>query len=397
MKFKKVTKQIIMNENFKQTTHWILNSSLSAVLGCLFVIIFDDYKIVLIGLTIIFLFVLLLSIMILRSSNNFNLVKILKRDQEKGNWKEIIRLAYPLSRPLWLSRKYKLRAELGKLIDEACINLLASSEKNIVVNDRVESINSIRSSILIDDLGWTLYKINCIDQAKENILLGISIAEKGEQYSKVIKGYRHLSGISSELNYPVDKILLLQEKMLNVINSEKFLEVTTEDEQLRTRATLYYALARQNMRLLKKEGNKEKKDKMIKDATDFIEYSVAFLKNRDPSRYAKTFCVRADIHMLEDDIDKLNKAKEILREGLIYCKGQQRRDNYIRVSIMLLKVELKRLRLRTFNENELDEIKKQTKFIFSNVMKEVINSDDEYNYKPEINRLMKEIKIKLKN
>ena len=50
-----------------------------------------------------------------------------------------------------------------------------------------------------------------------------------------------------------------------------------------------------------------------------------------------------------------------------------------------------------FNENELDEIKKQTKFIFSNVMKEVINSDDEYNYKPEINRLMKEIKIKLKN
>lgn len=399
MKLKTITAKILRNDKFRQFINWLVNSSLAAILGCLFVIIFDDYKIILLSLSIILILGIALSFTVYFTDYNFNLIKILRKDQKKGNWREIIRIAYPLSRPLWLSRNYKLRIELGRLIDEACINLKASSENNIIVNDKTVSINAIRSSVLIDDLGWTLYKISSknVDQAKDNIIKGISIAEEEGNFSKIIKGYRHISGMLSELGDSSNEVKIYQDKMLEIITSEDYLKATPSNEQLETKATLYYALARERIRAIKNENDITKRNQLLKEVNEYINCSVSYFKVHDPSRYAKTFCVRADIYMLEDNIDKLNLAKDLLKEGLIFCKDQQRRDNYIRISIMLLKVDLKRMSLRKFYKNELDLIKKETKKIYTNVMDEIVNSDDEDNYKNEIKKLMKDIKAKCKS
>ena len=398
MKIKNKIKDLLDNENFRNILHDVLNSIFSAIIGCLITLIFKNYIAIILGLIIILVFMLVVSIFIMRNESMFNLMKILKNDQKKGNWKEIIRLAYPLSRPLWLSRKYKLRVELGKLIDEACIHLNASPEKYIMVNNEKESISSIRSSILIDDLGWTLYKLgrHNADTAKENIEKGISIAEQTQEFDKIIKGYRHLSGIASELEEDRGVIESYQQKMLEILQSSEYEQNVSEEDKNLALAGAYYSFARENVRFAKKETEWNEKEQLLDVSNHFIELVSEIYREKDLDRYAKTYFVKSEILMLYNDINKLNQAKDLLKEGLVFCQEQQRRDNFIRISILLIKLNVQKMQMRAFHKMELEEIWKESKVIYNNVIQEISNHDYDNEYKKEIEELMEIITQKYK-
>ena len=102
---------------------------------------------------------------------------------QEERWEEVIKIGSVLSRPLWVTGKYKLRVEVGKLVEAAAS-----------YNDRPHQ----QASALIDDLGWTKFVLGDVGAGKKYISHGISIAEKCSDSYMAHKGYRHLSAISME-------------------------------------------------------------------------------------------------------------------------------------------------------------------------------------------------------
>lgn len=102
---------------------------------------------------------------------------------KEERWEEVLKIGSVLSRPLWVTGKYKLRVRLGKLTESA-----AAYGKH----------PNQQASALIDDVGWTRFALGDASEAKNNILHGIRIAEECGNSFLAYKGYRHLSGITME-------------------------------------------------------------------------------------------------------------------------------------------------------------------------------------------------------
>jgi tetratricopeptide (TPR) repeat protein len=109
------------------------------------------------------------------------LADTLRAADRQKKWGEVIQLGRALSRPLWLTGRYALRLEVGRLVEKAA---------SFTGQPRAQA------AALIDDLGWTQVARKEYDKAIESIQHGIQIAEKAGDAMLVCKGHRHLSGIA---------------------------------------------------------------------------------------------------------------------------------------------------------------------------------------------------------
>jgi hypothetical protein len=393
MKLKKKTKQVLNNSTFQRWCDLFLASFLSAQLGVLATVFFEsNIKTIIIVLSIILVFGIVLAILVYKESVTFDLVKILKQDQSKNHWKEIIRIAYPLSRALWLARHYKLKIELGKLTVKACEVLMSRKEADICINDNLIPIVSIYSRTLIDDLGWTLYKLNSNNYltAKENINKGINSTN---DYSIIIKGYRHLSGMESELDHPYDSVQSHENKIIEIIESIDYKEKTKPQKQKSDFAMINYAFARNKIRYIRLgQLAGTIKTTEIDRVYNHISIAESYYKENDPDRFAKIYAVKSEAYMLENIDSKLNDAESLLKEGRAYCKNEVRKDNYIRISILLLKNALQRLKINEYKDIEIKAIKDEAKLIANEILIEIKNSDDEDTHTKHVNVLIQKIK-----
>lgn len=112
-----------------------------------------------------------------------SLIAILENAYKKKNWNEIVKIGRQLSEPLWYTGKFKVRIKIGKLVEVA-------AGVNQLYDDQAE--------VLIDDLGWTNFRINNEEEAKRNIKRGLKIAEQNGNNYLIAKAYRHFSDISRQ-------------------------------------------------------------------------------------------------------------------------------------------------------------------------------------------------------
>jgi len=195
-----------------------------------------------------------------------------------------------------------------------------------------------------------------------------------------------LSGIASEFEEDRGVIESYQQKMLEILQSSEYEQNVSEEYKNLALAGAYYSFARENVRFAKKETEWNEKEQLLDVSNHFIELASEIYREKDLDRYAKTYFVKSEILMLYNDINKLNQAKDLLKEGLVFCQEQQRRDNFIRISILLIKLNVQKMQMRAFHKMELEEIWKESKVIYNNVIQEISNHDydNEYNKCREI-------------
>lgn len=113
------------------------------------------------------------------------LAAILKNAYSEKRWAEVIKIGSALSQPLWYTGKFKYRINVGELVASAAA---------------FESNKELQAETLIDDLGWTNFRLKQEGEAIRNIKLGLSIAEAIKNNYLISKAYRHLADISLTKN-----------------------------------------------------------------------------------------------------------------------------------------------------------------------------------------------------
>lgn len=107
--------------------------------------------------------------------------RILMNAYTERRWSEVIKIGHTLSEPLWYTGKFLMRLDIGELVESA-----AAFEKK----------HDIQAETLIDDLGWTNFRLKNEKEANKNILLGLKIAEKSNNFYLIAKANRHFADIS---------------------------------------------------------------------------------------------------------------------------------------------------------------------------------------------------------
>lgn len=327
---------------------------------------------------------------------HFDLLEILHNSKSKKKWNEIIRLAYPLSRPLWLAKKYKLRVEFGYLIEEAC-NHLHNQEK-IRVGKEDKFIKSILSEILIDDLGWTRYKINSSKRevAKTHIRKGIELARKNKEFPVVIQGLRHLSGIASECAEDKKKVNEHLQEITELMNSNEYKSHVNAKKQHSIKASIEYTYARNKIRYIRfNQIRGKERDEVLSEIDVHIKNAEDGHRANDEDRYAKIFLVKAQALLLKNDIKSLNEADGILKEGYAYCETKQREDNLVRIPMSRLNIRLKKLQLldelNNLPKNEKNDIISEANKIVHVIKSKILDADDYMEYKQKLDSILNKI------
>ena len=375
---------------FKQWGIWFLGTFFSAIAGIVLTKYVDNQFSGIIIFGLILVFVLLLAFISYKESDAFNLLNVIKNEDKKCNWEGIIRIAFPLSVPLWLSKNYELRVKLGTHIRRACDNLIGLKKQQIIIDDTYVPVKTILSKTLIDDLGWTLYKVKNkrIGEVIKNIKSGIDLASETKNINIVFKGYQHLSGISCDRG-EYTNMDNYHSKMLEFIKNDEF------------RNAMYkFALARNELIRLKKMLNdfyENEKNEKTKKILEDIQFAGNYFKTNNPIECTKTFCIEADVYLIKTTYEKmntaenLNQAKNLLQEGLKICKEYQCRENFIQVLLKLIEIDQKRLDLLNLKEEEKLETIKDINNNIENVRAEIKNSDDEYLQISQIKQILKTV------
>lgn len=109
-----------------------------------------------------------------------SLLAALREAYQRRDWGEVILLGRPLSRPLWLTGRYHLRLEIGKLVETAA-----------AFSERLD----VQAATLIDDLGWTSVALRRYDEAIAHVQNGLNIAKAAKAHPLACRALRHLAGI----------------------------------------------------------------------------------------------------------------------------------------------------------------------------------------------------------
>lgn len=232
--------------------------------------------------------------------------KMVKYLYKKKKYNDVVRLGSTISRFLWLNHYYNQRIDIGKMVEDS-----ASKTKNIK-----EQI-----SALIDDIGWTFFKINNSKKAEANINIGINKAKKHQLYYYAAKGERHLAGIAAKKN----RSNIIQ----HLTNAEDFTQKITDNR-------LKYEMEG-SLSFAKAEYYFEEKN--------FLEAEIKILETRriyenDADRIVKTHSLLGNIYLEQNTDDSIQKAKDEFNAGYGNCKDV-RSDEYARNAIGLAKIEMK--------------------------------------------------------
>lgn len=231
--------------------------------------------------------------------------KMVKYLYEKKKYNDVVRLGSTLSRFLWLNHYYSQRIAIGKMVEDS-----ASKTKNI--KEQV--------SALIDDIGWTSFKINNSKKAETSITNGINKAEKHHLYYYAAKGERHLAGIAAKKNR--------NNIMQHLTKAEEFTKLIT-DVRLKDEmdGSLFYAKAEYYF----EEKNYVEAEKNLLETRRVFE--------NDEDRIIKTHSLLGNIYLAQNTDDSIQKAKDEFNAGYGICKDV-RSDEYARNAIGLAKIEM---------------------------------------------------------
>jgi tetratricopeptide (TPR) repeat protein len=237
----------------------------------------------------------------------------LRRAYNQQNWEEVLKIGTVLSRPFWITGKYKLRVELGKLVEAA-----AAYQHNYYQ----------QASALIDDLGWTRFVLGETDQARLHISHGISLAEKVGNAYLVYKGNRHLSGIALSLGSMTDA------EHYHVKAKDAALQIAESAVKQEALAGLHV-----NEALLHIER------KNWPTALEEIAIAEGMYEGlRDEDRIVKLYQFKGGVLF---ELGRIKEAKDVYRQGLTASKKESRKDG-----ILMNNLGLARVALREGDEHE---------------------------------------------
>lgn len=232
------------------------------------------------------------------------LAEALRSAYTKRNWDGVIRLGSALSRPLWITGRYPLRIEIGKLVEEA-----ASFSKK----------PEIQAAALIDDLGWTSVALGKYQEAIAHIEHGLKIAREAGLHVFVCKGYRHLSGIALKQSKTADA-----EKHAQMVE-DRLATITGDIEHKAMAAGLNYLRGR----IAQTKGDYPKALQLIASA------KALYVQLDDKDRSLKLMGAIGEIQLASDD---LKTAKDTFREGVAAAYDASRGDCLLTNLIGLAKI-----------------------------------------------------------
>ncbi len=292
---------------------------ISAFLGFILALFLTNILAFAIAVVVFIIIVFITSAFLSSKQHQFDLLGILKEEQKKSNWIEIIRLGYPLSRPLWLSGRYNLRVEIGEIVRMAASHI----DGDIKIGNETVNCKYILASVLIDDLGWTRFVLGQSSKATGNIKEGIRIAQENMIWDLAIKGNRHLIGIFSEsgafaeVDTAFNNIKILMEEM-------------DESSKVEIQAGLLFSQA-------ESFSYQHEYDKAI----DYLkEAQQLYLQFEDYERYVKSFDLLAESYMAQGS-EKYNLAANTISEGIEAALKWERRERYIKLIILYIRLKTK--------------------------------------------------------
>ncbi len=221
-----------------------------------------------------------------------SLIAVLREAHAKRNWEEVITLGRPLSRPLWLTGRYQLRIEIGKLVEGAA-----------AFSDRPD----IQASALIDDLGWTSAALRQYEDALKYIRHGLSVAQKVNAYGLVSRAFRHLAGIHLKRGD-------IEQSALCASEAERALDKVTD---AREHAELTAGLAYQRARELQRRGD------FAAALPALVSAQELFARLADRDRALKVY---GPIGQVQLEMGDVAAAKDSYRRGLATARLSARRD-----------------------------------------------------------------------
>lgn len=222
-------------------------------------------------------------------------------------WGEVVRIGSVLSRPLWLTGKYRLRAELGKLVEEAAA----------FSND-----GKVQAGALIDDLGWTLFILGDVVNARSHLRHGIAVAINAGEYHLASKGERHLSGIALNEN-------MIGESEAHLEKSARLVDQIV-DVGARREAEAGLGLSQALINMGKNDWN---------GALQAIDEAYSkYVALGDADRLVKLHHYRGDILC---ELGRYDEARDTFRRGLSAAETQSRRDGGLMNYLGLAKVALR--------------------------------------------------------
>ena len=249
---------------------------------------------------------------------------------EKRKFDTVIRLGNGLSRTLYLEGHYRLRYDIGVLVEDAASKL-----------GDIEA----KCAALIDCIGWSLVLSKSVDnsKAKNYINHGISIAKNEQNNYWVAKGIRHLAAIDiidDNFQDAIDKLNQAIEYANNIT------DINEKNEMI---AGINYDYSFAYFYL-----------KDFTEATKYCKISRQIREQRgDKSRICRMYALEGKI---EEAQKNLSLAKDIYRKGLLFAEEVNRKDEIIRNHLGLARVlkneDLKKAKehLKIAQELSRDEI-----------------------------------------
>lgn len=330
---------------------------ISAFLGFILALFLTNMLAFAIAVVIFIIIIFITSAILSSKQHQFDLLGILKEEQKKSNWMEIIRLGFPLSRPLWLGGRYNLRVEIGEIVKTAAAHL----DGDIKIGNDTYNSKYILASVLIDDLGWTRFVLGQSQKATNNINEGIRIAINNELWELAIKGNRHLIGIlSQEKNFEkAEEIFATIEDLLKHLDTKN---------QLKIRAGLLFSKAE----CLSCKQN-------YNGAIEYLQQAQKmYLDLEDYERYVKIFDVLAEI-LIAQGPNSYNQAEITINTGLEVAYRWQRRERYIKLIILYIRLKSQMIisdecytKEEYFNDKEIiDDLFKRAKDACENIQNDM--------------------------
>lgn len=204
----------------------------------------------------------------------FDIIKQLRKANENEDWKTVCTLGTLISRYLYLASQYSLSIEIGKLVENAAVQL---------------EDDDVLAKILIEDLGWTQFLYGDKSWAKTNILNGLSAAGRVGNHYLSAKGYRHLASIKRRSGY-------YSEAQKHLDNATKeAAEIVDKTKKAEIEASLLYSNAQ--LKYAKLRSKRQPKAEDIKSCINEAEEAQkAFLKISDSKRAVKIYRFIGDLY-----------------------------------------------------------------------------------------------------
>lgn len=345
----------------------------SAVVGYLFNIFFTDTIIFWISFCVLlFLAIALLTIYIVfeRKDRQLDLLNIIDESIKTEDWTEVIKLAHPISRPLLLSDRHALREYLGWKVYKAASSCTVQT---VMIENKAIPIIEIKASVLIDDVGWSFYKINPTKNAlsaKNNITLGITEARKiitaQKKYELILKGLRHILVINREMG-DVELVNQSISKLQQELSSDGF-RVLKKSEQEKIIIGIDYDIGLCNVLFYMKSDSHDKDNFLIKAAEYAEKCKSYYTENNDTDRICKVYVLLGKIKLAKNQEEDINEALSIFYDGIRLCSAQIRRDYFAELSILYVEAISRLISLNLPNEalimahlKQAEEIKQEMK------------------------------------